>query len=409
MDFDDDISEDPDYQPINENQQGIFNFSDKQIIYIRCCIKDIMLPTWVDRPPVNLGEVKHGKLKAHDYLTLFTSIFPLIIPHLWWNNDEQSQEYKLFESYIHLTASTNIICSFKTSNSEAEKFSFHYTKYRESTRQLFPECHDLPNHHFAMHNEQLLKYWGPMPALSEFPGEQLNGMLQKVKTNHRICNLQMCRFGRVEALWHDNDTNDKYIKQLYTIIKSNSAKSPHQVHLSEVECANFLFEAPDLGPQEYVILQQYLHQIGRPFRTYTDIPHPEYSLVLPPAAKRVLNISANKYTYSCFSSHPGNSSIQFYDRFTQTLHTGFIHTILQLPLEGILQSFLLVQEHFILPLAEEQKAPYIKYPELMTRIIFVIEPQHIITHLTTMFQTKGTYGIPFETYVVCWGLNRGRK
>ncbi|KAJ3912821.1 hypothetical protein F5877DRAFT_93433 [Lentinula edodes] len=372
---------------------SIFNFSDKQIIYIRGCIKDIMLPTWVDRPPVNLGEVKHGKLKAHDYLTLFTSIFPLIIPHLWWNNDEQSQEYKLFESYIHLTASTNIICSFKTSNSEAEKFSFHYTKYRESTRQLFPECHDLPNHHFAMHNEQLLKYWGPMPALSEFPGEQLNGMLQKVKTNHRIYDMA------------------------YTMLKQMCPKSPHQIHLSEVECANFLFEAPDLGPQEYVILQQYLHQIGRPFRTYTDIPHPEYSLVLPPAAKRVLNISANKYTYSCFSSHPGNSSIQFYDRFIQTLHTGFIHTILQLPLEGILQSFLLVQEHFILPLAEEQKAPYIKYPELMTRIvgaapsnkIFVIEPQHIITHLTTMFQTKGTYGIPFETYVVCWGLNRGRK
>ncbi|KAJ3926077.1 MAG: hypothetical protein NXY57DRAFT_906240 [Lentinula lateritia] len=419
MDFDDDVSEDPDYQPINENQQGVFNFSDKQITYIRGCIKNIMLPTWVDRPPVNLGEVKHGKLKAHDYLTLFTSIFPLIIPHLWWNNDEQSQEYKLFESYIHLTASTNIICSFKTSNSEAEKFSFHYTKYRESTRHLFPECHDLPNHHFAMHNEQLLKYWGPMPALSEFPGEQLNGMLQKVKTNHRIYDMaytmlkQMCRFGRVEALWHDNDTNDQYIKQLHTIIKPNSTKSPHQIHLSEAECAKFLFEAPDLRPQEY----QYLHQIGRPFRTYTDIPHPEYSLVLPPAAKRVLNITANKYTYSCFSSHLGNSSIQFYDRFTQTLHTGFIHTILQLPLEGILQSFLLVQEHFSLPPAEEQKAPYIKYPELMTRIvgaapsnkIFVIEPQHIITHLTTMFQTKGTYGIPFETYVVCWGLNRGRK
>ncbi|KAJ4479708.1 hypothetical protein C8J55DRAFT_429196 [Lentinula edodes] len=227
----------------------------------------------------------------------------------------------------------------------------------------------------------------------------------------------MCRFGRVEALWHDNDTNDQYIKQLHTIIKPDSTKSPHQIHLSEAECAKFLFEAPDLRPQEYVILQQYLHQIGRPFRTYTDIPHPEYSLVLPPAAKRALNISANKYTYSCFSSHLGNSSIQFYDRFTQTLHTGFIHTILQLPLEGILQSFLLVQEHFSLPPAEEQKAPYIKYPELMTRIvgaapsnkIFVIEPQHIITHLTTLFQTKGTYGIPFETYVVCWGLNRGRK
>ncbi|KAJ3796506.1 hypothetical protein GGU11DRAFT_817043 [Lentinula aff. detonsa] len=377
-----------------------------------------MLPTWIDRPPINLGEAKHGKLKAHDYLVLFTVIFPLILPHLWWNNDnEQSQAWtrRVLESYVHLTASTNIICSFKTSNSEAEKFTFHYIQYRESIKQLFPACHDLPNHHFAMHNEMLLKYWGPMAALSEFPGEKLNGMLQKIKTNRRIYDMaytmlkQICRLGRSTATWHDLDTSDIYVKQLYSIIEPRSMKLSVKTDISDEECAELLSKAPNLSPQEYVILQQYLHQIGRPFRTYTDIPHPEYSLVLPPVAKRPLDITAGEHTYSCFSSHSGNSSIQFHDRFTQTLHTGFIHTILQLPLEGVLQSFLLVQEHLALPLSEEQKAPYIQYPELMTRIVnaapsskvFIIEPHHIITHLTTLYQPQGSY--------VCWALNRGRR
>jgi hypothetical protein len=34
-----------------------------------------------------------------------------------------------------------------------------------------------------MHNGSLLKFWGPFAALSEFAGERMNGMLQKIKTN----------------------------------------------------------------------------------------------------------------------------------------------------------------------------------------------------------------------------------
>ncbi len=37
-----------------------------------------------------------------------------------------------------------------------------------------------------MHNAAILKYWGPLPCLSEFPGERLNGMLQKIQTNGQL-------------------------------------------------------------------------------------------------------------------------------------------------------------------------------------------------------------------------------
>lgn len=61
-----------------------FKFSKDQINIIRQCIQGVTLPTWAQRPPTNLGEHSHGKLKAHEYLTLFTTIFPLIIPELWY-------------------------------------------------------------------------------------------------------------------------------------------------------------------------------------------------------------------------------------------------------------------------------------------------------------------------------------
>ncbi|KAJ3737936.1 hypothetical protein EV360DRAFT_380, partial [Lentinula raphanica] len=114
-----------------------------------------------NRPPINLGEKQHGKLKAHEILILFTVIFPLVLPVLWWNDLSTSKERKLLDSYYQLTAATNIICSFKTSNTEAEKFTEFYVGYRKSIQTLFDFAHSLPNHHFAMHNEALLKHWGP--------------------------------------------------------------------------------------------------------------------------------------------------------------------------------------------------------------------------------------------------------
>ncbi|KIK69735.1 hypothetical protein GYMLUDRAFT_132444, partial [Collybiopsis luxurians FD-317 M1] len=81
-----------------------------------------------------------------------------------------------------------------------------------------------------MHNEMLLKHWGPLAGLSE----------QELPSD-------------------DNIT----------------------VH----ELGQFLSKAPRLEPSEYIVLFQYLNQTGRPCRVYTDIPHPKNALVLPPTAK----------------------------------------------------------------------------------------------------------------------------
>lgn len=164
---------------------GMFNFSSAELGSIRTCIRKISLPSCIARPPNNLGEAKHGKLKAHEYLILFTVIFPLIIPEFWWGKGKT--ELALLQNFHHLVASTNIISSFSTSNAHAEEFTDRYIKYRTALPHLFPvKFNSVPNHHFAMHNEQLLKFWGPLAALSEFAGERMNGILGKVKTNRKV-------------------------------------------------------------------------------------------------------------------------------------------------------------------------------------------------------------------------------
>lgn len=183
MDHDDDNDDDDDYLPTNF--ETAFKFSPDQLQAIRTCIREVELPIWVARPPTNLGEAKHGKLKAQEYLTLFTVILPLVIPEIWWGNDDQT-ETRLLQNFHSLVACTNIVSSFSTSNAEADQFMSNYVQYRRGLTHLFPEFPIMPNHHFAMHNGQLLKFWGPLASISEFPGERMNGQLGRVKHNRRV-------------------------------------------------------------------------------------------------------------------------------------------------------------------------------------------------------------------------------
>ncbi|KIK49924.1 hypothetical protein GYMLUDRAFT_139418, partial [Collybiopsis luxurians FD-317 M1] len=134
------------------------------------------------RPPINLGEKEHGKLKAHEYLVLFTVIFPLIIPELW--NAGGDDDKRHLECFFHLVASTNIAMSYTTSDSEADKYIEHYVQYRNIIKSLYSCWNAVPNHHYGMHIGSLLKFWGPLACLSEFPGERLNGEFAKIQTNN---------------------------------------------------------------------------------------------------------------------------------------------------------------------------------------------------------------------------------
>lgn len=182
--FDNNESDDGDFYPLDYAGAGVFNISTAQLDIIRDCIRTVELPSWVGRPPTNLGEASHGKLKAQELLTLFTVIFPLVVPEFWWKTNATGE--KLLKNFYDLVASTNIIVSYTTSNDEADRYMLHYVQYFESIIELFPDWPRTPNQHLAMHNGDMLKFWGPLACLSEFFGELMNGRFGRIKTNRRI-------------------------------------------------------------------------------------------------------------------------------------------------------------------------------------------------------------------------------
>jgi hypothetical protein len=118
-----------------------FSFTETELQAIRNCIHDITLPTWIQRPLINLGEPSHGKLKAQEYLTQFTCIFPLIIPEFLYMATATNFHQQHFYCFYHVVAATNIVAAYQTSNADADAYTQHYIQYQTAIQQLFHIVH----------------------------------------------------------------------------------------------------------------------------------------------------------------------------------------------------------------------------------------------------------------------------
>lgn len=236
---------------------------------------------------------------------------------------------------------------------------------------------------------------------------------------------QLCRRGRLNIILQDgrNSTRASTLPVL-SFLKTleepdNDINNNEKVIFSEPELAYFLAKMPKMSPPIYRSILQYMTGLGQQWHPYDLVPaHPDRFWILSPRARMPTSIVSEGKTYSCQSSHLGNSAIHFYDSHDHSKqHTGFIETICQLPIHKILRTFLLIWLHQNLPPALAQLSPYNMLPGLKSRVVeksphetvIVIEPHHIITQLTLLQMPAGTFGIPREIFIICWALNRGRK
>lgn len=120
---------------------------------------------------------------------------------------------------------------------------------------------------------------------------------------------QMSRRAYVDALLHDGDLNN-----LGNILEPlNASANGSSAPLKPTEAAEFLIKAPCLAEDDYNRLLHFLQHTGRPYRAYYSFPHPPNALILPPNAQCPHQLHRDEHTFSCESSHKGNSAIQYYN------------------------------------------------------------------------------------------------
>lgn len=227
---------------------------------------------------------------------------------------------------------------------------------------------------------------------------------------------QMSRQGKVKAALQDDD-DLKVLAQILgpqVLSVDSSAKE-----LSGTDEADLLKASSPIAWDDYDALLHYQRKRGNFLYSVYDetARNPDFTFLLPNAQKPTAVYIGDR-TFSIRQSHEGNSAIEFKHPETGCRGTGFIESILSVPLESRVKTFFVVRCHRPLSPLEEQQAPFKSFnekycvrimDELPSNNRLIIQHEHVVAHVSTLRRPAGTYGIQRETLVVCWALNRGRR
>jgi hypothetical protein len=93
---------------------------------------------------------------------------------------------KLLLNFCALVEGTHIVAARTVKKGDPDRFKQAYFEYTKTSYEIDNDCKIKQNHHYAIHTASQMAWWGPMLAVSEFPGERMCGFLQKINTNGKV-------------------------------------------------------------------------------------------------------------------------------------------------------------------------------------------------------------------------------
>ncbi|MBW0467884.1 hypothetical protein O181_007599, partial [Austropuccinia psidii MF-1] len=164
--------------------QALTNAVKEEILSL---FSQVLVPSGLTRVPKGLGGARNGKLKASKWHSLFSIHLPLTfvdsIVKIETFDEDLIQHECLLNNFSSLVQCTNIISSKRVNEEYCQIFEEEYRNYTETSRRIFSNIKILPNHHYALHIPEQMRWWGPLSGVSEFAGERLVGILQNFKKN----------------------------------------------------------------------------------------------------------------------------------------------------------------------------------------------------------------------------------
>ncbi|MBW0471068.1 hypothetical protein O181_010783 [Austropuccinia psidii MF-1] len=242
-------------QSKNEDNLTISGYLPQEVINkLKKQLSKVVVPKGVCHLPGGIGTARNGKLKGNEWSVLFNIYLPLTVLEIFW--DLGPKNHLVLINIGALIQCTKIVGAQWVTEDNGHLFRKAYDTYQNTSKALFPNCWTLPNHHYAMHIPEQLSRWGPLNGISEYGGERLVGILQKIKTNSlqgATEETMMKKFGQLQRL--------QQVNPQLNLIQLMKTKSP-------------IVNSKALDDKSYLNILQHLQKEQPHLRYYRKIPHP---------------------------------------------------------------------------------------------------------------------------------------
>lgn len=155
------------------------------LLDIHKAIATAKTPTWMTRPPNQIGMKSGGTPKASEWFTLYTVYMVLsIIPRIY--HSEDIKRSTLCQSLIYAVEIVNCALSRNFSKHDSENLQHLLKTYRDHLATHWEGVSIKPNLHLAQHIPKIAKLFGPPSYTAAWVGERVNGILVKIPKNYHI-------------------------------------------------------------------------------------------------------------------------------------------------------------------------------------------------------------------------------
>jgi hypothetical protein len=149
---------------------------------IQTDIEKVITPSWFTKLQPNFGHPSNGKLKAAEWLSLFTVYLPITLIRLWAESKKNLLDLK---GLLLLSIIVNISCSSTISEPLIDCYDKAIRLYLQFIIALNVDKLVI-NHHLSLHLSHYMRIFGPGSSFWAFPFERLIGKVQQTLYNPSI-------------------------------------------------------------------------------------------------------------------------------------------------------------------------------------------------------------------------------
>ncbi|KAJ3873066.1 hypothetical protein F5051DRAFT_338267, partial [Lentinula edodes] len=151
--------------------------SDKVLQTVQRSIRETAVPSWITRPPSDMGLQQAGTLKADHWRGSPSAV------------DNAAEMTPVLETSMHLTCASILMTRNSLSPKTRDQFRSSLRDHILGLKQIFPGFM-LPTHHLAFHIYDFMDGFSTVRNWWGFPFERLIGKVQRMPTNHKIGQLE---------------------------------------------------------------------------------------------------------------------------------------------------------------------------------------------------------------------------
>ena len=159
---------------------------------VRLDMSRTIYPSYVGRPPAEVGSASAGSLSADQWRTFGLVNLVITLVRLWGRLPVSDERIGFLNNFVDLVVAVRLGTTRRVTPQKIQSYQSRISDYARGLLEQFPDEKLVTNHHLALHLGEVLHRFGPTQSYWAFPFERCIRLIRDVNNNFRPSTSPFC-------------------------------------------------------------------------------------------------------------------------------------------------------------------------------------------------------------------------